>query len=165
MKPNGDLQIKKTRAIKKEYILAVILAALVIVIYLSGQNINFSFLSTNTESSVDYASLLENKLKNLLTNVNGVGKVNVVITIDGTGEEIILKNVEEKIENNVKTTIQSVVLIGGKPYVTKTENPKIVGVIVVCEGAEDVNVRLAISEIVLTALKVEPDSVRIIKMK
>ena len=77
----------------------------------------------------------------------------------------MLKEVESKVVNGVKTTIESVVLVGGKPYVTKVENPKIIGVIVVCSGADDLNVRLSITEIINTTLKVDSDSVRIIKMK
>ena len=56
-------------------------------------------------------------------------------------------------------------LINGKPYVTKHLNPKIIGVIVVCEGAENLQVKMTITEILATTLKVSADSVRIIKMK
>ena len=166
MKRNDDVQVKKKALIKKEYIFLLILSVIVVLIFLSSQNVNLSFLkSENTKSSNSYVLELETSLKNLLKDVDGAGKINVFITVDGTEEEIVLKNVETKTENGVKTTVETIVLVGGKPYVTKTENPKILGVAIVCEGADDINVRLNITEIVTTTLKVNSDSVRIIKMK
>ncbi len=156
---------KKRVLLKKEYVIIFILTIAVIVIFLSGQKTSFSFLSSNKEENFDYVTQIENRLENLLTDVSGVGKINAFITVDGTSEEIVLKNVESKLIDGVKTSVESVVLVGGKPYVTKTENPKIVGVVIVCEGADDLNVRLLINEIVKTTLMVDTDSVRIIKMK
>ncbi len=166
MKRNDDVQVQKKALIKKEYIFVLILSVIVVLIFLSSQNVNLSFFkSEETKANNSYVLELETSLKNLLKDVDGAGKINVFITVDGTEEEIVLKNVETKTENGVKTTVETIVLVGGKPYVTKTENPKILGVAIVCEGADDINVRLNITEIVTTTLKVNSDSVRIIKMK
>ena len=165
MKHNDNGESKKRVVIKKEYLFIILLTAIVIVIFLSGQKNNFSFLKGDSSESVDYVSEMENRLETLLCDVSGVGKINAFITVDGSSREIVLKNVEDKLIDGVKTSVESIVLVGGKPYVTKTENPKIIGVVIVCEGADDLNVRLSINEIVQTTLKVDADSVRIIKMK
>ena len=157
---------KKGSFLKKEYLIVILLAVVVIVIFLSSQDINLPLLKSEENITVNsYVNNLELSLENILSDVKGAGKINVFITVEGTEEEIVLKNVETKTENGVKTTVETIVLVGGKPYVTKTENPKIIGVAIVCEGADNINVRLSITEIVTTTLKINSDSVRIIKMK
>lgn len=155
----------KRSVFKIEYLLIIVLTIVVIFIFLSSHDLNFSFKSESQNQNNDYVTALESRLENLLSNVKGVGKINAFITVDGSEEEIILKNREEKVVNGVKSLIESAVLVGGKPYVIKTENPSVIGVVIVCEGADDLSVRLSINEIVLTTLKVNSDSVRIIKMK
>ena len=162
--PNGDIKKIKKPLIKKEYILIFFLTALAIVIFLSGSNLNLFSKKTETVSD-NYVKNLEQDLENLISAVNGAGKVKVLITVDGSSEEIVLKDVVSTLENGNKTTKETIVLIGGKPYVTKTVNPKIIGVVIVAEGADDLSVRLSISEIVTTTLNVNGESVRIIKMK
>ncbi len=168
MKQKPDsLADKKTNSIfKKEYLLIILLTVVVIVIFLSGQDISFSFFESNKDkTSGNYVTTIEEGLKSILSDVEGAGKINVFVTVDGTEEEVVLKNVETKTENGVKTTVESIVLVGGKPYVTKTNNPSILGVAIVCEGADNLSVKLKITEIVTTTLNVNSDSVRIIKMK
>jgi stage III sporulation protein AG len=156
---------KKKFKLKIEYVLVVVLIVAVIIIFLSNNSLDFLPLKPSQNNEVSYKSEVENSLQTLLENVVGVGKVKVMVTVDGTTEEVVLKNIETKIENNVKNTIETIVLINGKPYVTKLLNPKIIGVIVVCEGADNLQVKMTITEILATTLKVDADSVRIIKMK
>ena len=72
---------------------------------------------------------------------------------------------QKELAARIKTVKESIVLIGGKPFLVKTNNPKIVGVVVVCEGADDVSVKLSVVEIITTTLSINADKVRIIKMK
>ncbi len=166
MKQQRDGEIKKIKKpiIKKEYVFIFFLTAIVIVIFLSGSKFNL-FSEKTTRNNQNFVIELEENLKNLLSDVKGAGKVNVMITVDGSGEDVVLKNVETIVENGVKTTKETIVLIGGKPYVTKSLNPSIVGVVVVTEGADDLSVRMTITEIITTTLNVSSESVRIIKMK
>ena len=164
MKQAHDMPTKKS-FFKKEYLLIIILTVIVIAIFLSGQGVNLNLNADSEPISVDYVYNLQNSLKNILSDVEGVGKINVFLTVDGGEEEVVLKNVETTVDNNVKTSIESIVLVGGKPYVIKVNYPKIIGVVIVCEGADNLDVKVKIIEIVTTTLKVDSDSVRIIKMK
>ena len=159
-KIDGKKVIKK---VKIEYILAVILTAIIVIIFLSG-SFDFSIIS-NDNKTQNYQTELENKLENTIKNVKGAGKTSVIITTDGTSYEEVLKESVTTYENGVKTTTETIKLINGKPYVLKTHNPNIVGVIVVCEGANDINVKLAITEILTTTLCVDCENIRILKMK
>ncbi len=166
MKPIDDNNSqKKLKSIKKEYVFILIICIVVVILFFWGNVGESKLLSSNKKESSDYSSTLENKLKNILSDVQGVGKVNVFISVEGGYSEIVLKEIEESIENGTKTLTEKVVLVGGKPYVISTENPKILGVCVVCEGADDVSVKMKIVEILTTTLKLDADCVRIIKMK
>lgn len=167
MNKNTNATIDKTKKsiLKKEYFLIIVLTVVVVAIFLSGQGLNFNFVDSADVDATNYVSNLQNSLKNILSDVDGAGKINVLITVDGSEEEVVLKNVETVVENGVKTEVESIVLVGGKPYVIKVNNPKVLGVVVVCEGADALDVKLKIIEIVTTTLKVDSDSVRIIKMK
>lgn len=168
LKPNAVSSLEKQgkKTLKKEYLLvAVALIIVAIFLIFSGVNTGNKQSAKASESSVDYAEKLESKLEKVLSSIEGVGKVEVIVTVEGSSKEIVLKDVETKIENGVKTTVESIILVGGKPYVTMVENPKVLSVSVVCEGANNLEVKLAVTEIITNSLSVNSDSVRIIKMK
>ncbi len=163
MEMNNKKSVKK---IKTEYIIAIILIVLVVIIFIfSNSNFNLLQPQTNLTNLTDYSTLLEIKLKNTISQIEGAGKTSVTVTVDGTSEEEVLKETTTKIENGVKSIIESVILVNGKPYVTKTLNPNIIGIVVVCEGAENLNVKLAITEVITTTLTISSEKIRILKMK
>ncbi|MCM3627346.1 stage III sporulation protein AG [Paenibacillus glycanilyticus] len=108
---------------------------------------------------------LENRLKEILEKIVGVGSVDVLVTIDSTEEiEIARHNQEsqtitdETDRNGGKRHITAInkdgqVVIAEvsgdqKPIVTKTINPSIRGVLIVAKGAENLTVRRLIIDAV-----------------
>lgn len=162
MKLQTNNPSKKT--VKTEYIIIIVVAILVVFLLFSSGSSLFNFNKTE-QTSISYSKTIESQLEKVLETVKNAGKIKVMVTVDGSEEQIYLKNTETVIENGVKTIKESIVLIGGKPFVVKTNNPKIIGVVVVCEGADDLNVKLNVIEIITTTLSVDADKVRIIKMK
>ncbi len=156
-------KVKIAKKIKIEYVLVVFLAILALVIFFSSTKLDFGFSNNNSTTSNEVT--LEEKLEKILSNVKGVGKTVVSINLDGTSEEVILKNTETKNENGSIVTVESAVLVNGKPYVLKELSPKILGVVVVCEGADNINSKIAITEVLTTILGVSSDNIRILKMK
>ncbi|MBR6737512.1 MAG: hypothetical protein IKL82_04020 [Clostridia bacterium] len=160
MKPSESIKVVKPK-LKKELVITLIVSLIaILVIFLSS--FGFSYETTKGE---DYASQLESKVEKLLSSIEGVGKVEVFITVDGSSEEVLAKTVETKIENGVKITTESLILISGKPYVTKVLSPKIIGVTIVCKGANKVAVKVAITECVKSALQIDAERIKILKMK
>ncbi len=166
MKPIEEMKSnnKNQKKIKKEHVIVVILCVVVVAIFLSSSSL-FSGFKTSKKSTESYESIIEARLENLLKEVDGVGKVKVLVTTDGSSYEEVLKDVGIKSENGVNFTEESVVLVGGKPYVIKTNNPKIIGIAVACQGADNLSVKVLITEIITTTLSVDADCIRIIKMK
>lgn len=127
---------------------------------------------TQKKEESDYVRNLENQLSTVLSQIDGAGKVSVMITLK-TGTEIIPakdETISDKTTNekdteggtriiNEQNTSDKVVFMneqGGasEPLVLKEINPQIKGVIIVAEGAKDPKVKLKLTEAVQTVLDV-----------
>lgn len=131
----------------------------------------------------DYKEKLEKQLESILTQVKGVGNVKVMMTLN-SGVEIIpayntnetFKTTQEKddqggervISENIKNH-QLVVVneTGGKnkPVIIKEMKPKIKGVIIVAEGAQDPVIKSNILKAVKTVLDLPAYKVTVLTKK
>lgn len=131
----------------------------------------------------DYKERLEKQLESILTQVKGVGNVKVMMTLN-SGVEIIpayntnetFKTTQEKddqggervISENIKNH-QLVVVneTGGKnkPVIIKEMKPKIKGVIIVAEGAQDPVIKSNILKAVKTVLDLPAYKVTVLTKK
>lgn len=133
------------------------------------------------EKQEEYVEYLEKKLKNVLSQMEGVGKVEVMITVSDGGETVVEKDhktnatvtsendsnggtrtVSENTSEN--TTIYVETEEGNYPYVQKEKLPTVVGVVVVAEGGGNAAVVSDISESVEALLQVEAHRIRVVKM-
>lgn len=130
----------------------------------------------------DYAEYLKKKLKSKLTNMEGVGRVKVMITLKASEEQIVEKD-EPVIRDNTTETDST----GGNrvvykmesgqetvfakegnneiPYVSKTVLPQIAGVLIIAQGAGEGNNRQQIAEIVQVLFGVEAHKVKVVVME
>lgn len=131
----------------------------------------------------DYAKRLERDLKSILSKIEGVGNVEVLITLN-SDEEIVaamdvvqsstttnekdsngtVREVVQTESNNKIVTSQN---LSGQnaPIVLKRLMPEIRGVIVVADGAKDPRLRYEISSAVQTALGIPAYKVKVISSK
>ncbi len=89
---------------------------------------------------------------NSLFNLSNSGANNLVYS----NEETKLKELLSSIEGVGKTVVSVNI---------DNDNNKILGVVVVCEGAGELKVKLAITEAITTCLDVSSENIRILKMK
>lgn len=136
----------------------------------------------NVASEYDYASYLEQKLKNILEGISGVGKVEVMVTLQSS-EELVVEKDEPVSRSNTnetdseggsrivaqidtqETTIYRTEGSNSEPYVVKTILPKVEGVLVVAQGAGSGSVNKSITEIVQTLFDVEAHKVKVAAME
>ncbi|MDI6618149.1 MAG: stage III sporulation protein AG [Clostridiales bacterium] len=132
--------------------------------------------------SPSYKDELEEELTGILNNIQGAGNVKVMIYLE-TGTESVpaynsnnTKKVTEETDGNggkritneddSQTTIVTTNDNGvNKPYIIKEVNPKISGVIVTAEGANDPNVKYRLYEAVKTVFNIEEYKINIYPMK
>lgn len=122
--------------------------------------------------------IVEARLKEILEKIKGSGDVEVMVTFEMGPEIIPASNVvetrdttEEKDSNGGIRTVTSENLTenvvttndtsGNKPLVIKEIKPQVRGVIVVAEGASDVEVKMQLYDAVKTVLQVSGNRVQV----
>lgn len=106
----------------------------------------------------------EQELKELLQKVDGVGKVEVMLTLKGSNEKVTLKDNAYKGEDTEEETV----LIedsdrNSSPYILQEKEPEVEGVVIVCEGGEDAATKREISEAVCALFQIESHKIKILK--
>ena len=126
---------------------------------------------------------LENKLEDILSSMQGVGKVKVMITLADSGEEIIEKDIPADRSNMTEmdstggsrntneintqeTTVYVTNAAGEKiPYVINKKSPLIEGVTVVAQGGDSILVKKCISDAIQALFGIEEHKIIVVKMK
>ena len=134
-------------------------------------------------SSEQYQTMLEQRLLETVSSVEGVGKAKVMITLE-SGVEYVYAQAEKKNTDSTKDydgtdtkrvqekdqTEQSYILVdsgsGKREALLKTEKqPKVKGVVVVCEGAGNIVVEQRVLNVVTTSLDIPSSKVCVTKLK
>ncbi|MDE7289684.1 MAG: hypothetical protein K2N71_09335 [Oscillospiraceae bacterium] len=112
-----------------------------------------------------YADETEKRLCETLTEIEGVGKAKVMLTITSTEEYVYA----ESVKSGASTTENSYVIIDKgsqkEALVKKINNPAISGVLIVCEGGDDPKVCERIYNAVSTALNIPTNKIYVAEMK
>lgn len=134
-------------------------------------------------STDEYEKDIEKRLKNLLENMEGVGKVEVMVTIKSTKEKVVLsekpysRNVlnetdseggsrvsedESRDDNTVYVTDDEGNTL---PYVVNELMPEIEGVAIIAKGGDSMVVKEKIINVVKSLFDVDANKISISKMK
>ncbi len=125
---------------------------------------------TTRESVKEYEEKTEKKLQEILSQIEGIGKCSVMVTVDSGEESVYSADVESEDqsgENSKASSQKSKYVIvedeGQKPVLEKEIEPTIRGVIVVCEGADDVYVREAVVDSLRAALGISSANISVVR--
>jgi stage III sporulation protein AG len=129
----------------------------------------------------EYAATLESRLEAILSDVDGVGKVKVMVTLSSSEELVIEKdkpssrsqtnesdaNGGTRVVTQMESDEETVYSTEGNtslPYVVKTIVPQVEGVVVVGEGCGTGSVDKNVTEIVQALFGLEAHKVKVVKM-
>lgn len=128
-----------------------------------------------------YETFLEKRLETLLSKMEGVGKIQVMVTLEDNGEQILEKDEKESrtttgegsgesartaTEVNLEYATIFVEENGNKtPYIIQVKNPKVKGVVVVCEGGGSSSVAQNISKAIGALFSIETHKIMVMKME
>lgn len=129
-----------------------------------------------------YEQKMKNELKYALSKIRGVGSVEVVIYFESGEEQVPAVDVnktysttQEKDNSggnrvNNQTSDGSKVVItnksnGSEPLILKTYKPKITGVLIVAQGAEDKKIQYEITKVVSTLYNIPQNKVNVCSME
>ena len=110
------------------------------------------------------------ELEKILAQINGVGKVQVLLTVKA-GESTVYQTDEDitTSENGSSVRKETVIITDSQrneqPLVVQVLPPEYLGAVIVCQGAENAQVRLAVVEAVCNATGLGADKIAVLKMK
>ena len=113
---------------------------------------------------------MEDRLNDILGQIRGAGRVKVMLTV-ASGEETIYQFDQNHSTDESGSSIQKDTVTvtdkdrGQSGLITQINPPKYLGALIVCQGADDATVRLAISEAVSSLTGLGMDKITIVKMK
>lgn len=113
---------------------------------------------------------LEKKLAQLLSQIQGAGRVEVLLTVAVGAETVYQTDDEVTTGTDSGTTRRDTVTVTGKDreqagLVRQVNPPGYLGAVVVCQGGDTPSVRLAIVEAVSKVTGLGADRISVLKMK
>lgn len=125
---------------------------------------------------------LEEQLKQMLEQVEGVGQVDVAVTLESTGTKTVEKDIPDSSSSSEKTndgdseksesrsaeeeTVYLENADGTKtPYVVRETMPEVRGVLVIAQGAGDPQIVKEIKEAAMALFHLEAHKIKVMKMK
>ena len=124
----------------------------------------------NTEIEIQKKTSLEESLSQVLSMLNGAGRVEVLLT-EAQSEEIVYQTDEKITSNDHSHDIDRDTVMISKDNRTETGlirqhiGPVYRGAIVICEGADNAGVRLSVVEAVMSVTGLTSDKITVLKMK
>lgn len=134
-------------------------------------------------SNISYQKELEEELEEFLSQLKGVGEVEVLIYVDASEKYVVekdkstdyIENSEEKSagenrketeQNQSEETVYTVNETGDQvPFISQTKTPGIAGVAVAAQGAENEQVRVQIIRMVMALYGLEANKVEVYVLK
>ena len=156
--------------IKKFKFVAIIL--LIGILLMSFSGISDSRVDTGQTEKVNevYVEKLDITLENILSKVDGAGRVEVILTVAEGEQTIYQSNIsqsgnEQTADSKIDTVIVSNSARNEYGLIARIDPVKYLGAIVLCQGADSPTVRLALTEAVSKTTGLGSDRICVLKMK
>lgn len=141
-----------------------------------------SYEAEMTESTKAYEERMEKRMEEILSKVDGIGKVEVMLTVKTSKEKVTLKDApysEEVVmekdsaggtrESKNISTEETTILVeegsGDLPYILKEIEPEIEGVLVIAENGNQAVLKTEIIEAVQVLFDVPLHKIKVMKMQ
>ena len=167
---------KKLEELLKKYKYAglVLLLGIALLLLPSGKKDKQTDMPTDEKTVTDeeYAQQTEQRLQEMLGQIRGVGQVQVMLTLHRGSQTQYQTDVQ--LSSNGESSQKSeerktVILSEGSAYdkaaISTVEYPRFLGALIVCEGAEQPTVRLALVEAVAALTGLSSEQITVVKMK
>lgn len=162
---------------KKLFLIVVLGVAGVLMIALSevlpNKNQEKVKEEATTFSYANYEKETEQRLSDIISEIDGAGRVKVMLTLKSSEKYEFAKNsqTDEKSseENSQKNKNDEYVILNGtngdECVTIKSEYPSVQGVVVVCDGGDSQVVKSNITQAVSSAVGISTNNITVLKMK
>ena len=153
---------------KYRLVIIVLLAGILLLVFPDGEKKKEESMPVSTEESLQES--LQDSLEEILSQISGAGKVSVLLTQAAGKETIYQIDENTSAENGGSSSHRQTVLISGTGreetgLVRQVKEPTYLGAVIVCQGADNAAVRLAVVEAVRSATGLTTDRISVLKMK
>ena len=145
---------------KYQYVLLVILIG----VFLMLLPANAKEAEMTTQISEELSRDLEDELSEILSQISGVGKTEVLLT-ELSGSNTIYQMDTGQSQNNADTVVIRNQARDETGLVKQVLPPVYKGAVIVCQGADSANVRLSVVEAVKSVTGLSSASITVLKMK
>lgn len=166
----------------KYLVAAAVCLGLLAIMWPTGKNIPQETTSgtkvENTEGVAQAKDRLAGELENILSQVEGAGKVQVSITLSSDGLKSYARNTKtdrketKELDNSggdrtitEENQTSDIAVSGGSALLIEDSAPEVVGVLVVAEGAQDGLVKEKLTDATTTLLNISSYQVRVVARK
>ena len=159
--------LRRVTANKKKAAICILCLFAAALLVLSEWTGNAKEKTPPAQTAETYARTLETRLEELIASIEGAGKTQVLVTLRSGEETVFARDDRFEAEEGRTQSEQTYVTVRSGSDETglplKTVTPQILGVAIVCEGADDPNVRQAITQTVTAALGVGASHVSVVR--
>lgn len=112
----------------------------------------------------------ENKLETSLSAIQGAGRVHLTLSLKSTDEAVYAADIRQAQQGKDSSSYESSLAMvsdsgyGQKPVLVKNMYPVFRGALVLCDGADDNTVRLAVTQAVSTMCGLGTDKISVLKL-
>ena len=136
----------------------------------SGSKKENNAVSVSVETPKKPLEITSVQLEELLAQIKGAGKVEVLLTYAASERTVFYADERSSSSENSLTKEYETVLISGnnrqeEALISHTLAPNYLGAVIVCQGADDPSVKLAVSEAVSKATGLGTDRISVLRMK
>lgn len=150
-----------------KYIFLIFLAGIVLMLFPTADSKKTEQQPTHVQEQAETVRL-EEQLSELLSQLAGAGKVQVLLT-EATGQQTVYQENRDISQQSESTKTSTVILSdstrGQEGLVCQVNPPTYLGAVVLCQGADLPSVRLSITEAVSNATGLGYHKITVLKMK
>ena len=118
---------------------------------------------TNQEA---YREQMEEQVESILEHVDGVGTVEVMITLKASREKVTLKdNAQDAGRSEEKSVLIEDENKNTSPYIVQEMEPEVEGIVIVCAGGDSPTIQREIIAAISALFPVESHKIKVMKSK
>lgn len=149
----------------KKYRYVLLMAALGVLLLLLPSGGGDAVAEPSVPDTGQYDRLaVQAEMEQILSSLDGVGRLSLMLTVDGGGALTLAQ--DEEVEGTQRKKTETVILgsgAGAEVVVTQRAYPRYVGALVVCEGGGNAAVQLRVTQAVSVLTGLSSDRISVVK--
>lgn len=161
----------KLRALweKGKFALLVLGLGVLLLLWPSGEG--KTEVSSSEPTAEETAAAQQKEMERILSRIEGTGELHLMLTLESDGQRTLAENAEESAGGSAEApesqsrreTVILSVSGGEEVVVTRRESPVYRGALVVCQGADRAEVKLAVTRAVAALTGLGADRITVVK--